>query len=248
MKKIMKTLSVIFYINSAILIAFGMFNMFGLPHSFGGDAYTYVVNLNYAICYFLLSFISLFIGFMFQYFIKPTKINKSNSNELLNKLINDNDLEGVKKAIEDGADPSSHMNYAIRTASEKGYIEIVKLLINDKRIDPSDNRNDAIKYSSEHGYTEIVELLLQDKRVDPSANNNSAIRYASDSGHLEVVKLLLTDERVDPSAEDNSAIKGASYNKHLEVVKLLLQDERVREKLTEINIININKLIDNFKI
>ncbi len=148
-------------------------------------------------------------------------------NELLKKSIKNNYLNGVKIALEKGADPSQEYNYAIRLASNNGHIEVVKLLLQDERVDPSDFNNYAIKKASENGHTEVVRLLLSDLRVDPSDHRNDAIRYASENGHTEVVKLLLSDSRVDPSDFNNYAIRYASKNGHTEIVKLLLQDKRV---------------------
>ena len=124
-------------------------------------------------------------------------------------------------------DPSAYDNYAIRWASRYGHVEVVKLLLMDKRVDPSTHGNYAIRIASDQGYVEVVKLLLQDKRVDPSTHGNYAIRTASSNGYVEVVKLLLMDKRVDPSARDNYAIRMASIYGHVGIVKLLLQDERV---------------------
>ena len=124
-------------------------------------------------------------------------------------------------------DPSDADNFAIRFASENGYLEVVQLLLQNERVDPSADDNYAIRLASYNGHMDIVRLLLQDVRVDPSADNNFAIRWASESGRLEVIQLLVQDERVDPSAYDNCSLKFASENGHLEVVQLLLLDERV---------------------
>ena len=161
---------------------------------------------------------------------------KPHSKEYIKPKININDItevskyglvDEVKKLIENGIDPSDNNNYAIKWASKNGHLEIVKLLLQDKRVDPSANNNYAIKWASKNGHTEVVKLLLEDPRVDPSDYYNYAIRYASDNDHVEVVKLLLQDKRVDPSDMDNNAIRLASENGHTEVVKLLLQDKRV---------------------
>ncbi len=99
-------------------------------------------------------------------------------------------------------DPSANDNWAIKYASENGYISIVKLLLNlplERGVDPSAGDNLAIIYASMNGYVLTVKLLLglplknkvHDLRVDPSANYNEAIRFASQNGHTSVVKLLL---------------------------------------------------------
>src|SRR3972149_6711686 len=139
----------------------------------------------------------------------------------------DGDINKVRQLIADGVNPAAMYNSAIRLASEYGYFEVVRLLLQDPRVDPAALDNYAIQWASAKGHLAVVRLLLQDPRVNPAANNNEAIQGASHYGHLELVRLLLSDPRVDPTALDNYAIRWASENGHLEVVRLLLQDPRV---------------------
>ena len=62
-------------------------------------------------------------------------------------------------------DPSADNNRAIRYASRKGHIEVVKLLLQDNRVNPLTKTNSAIGYACKYGKVEVVELLLQDNRV-----------------------------------------------------------------------------------
>lgn len=114
-------------------------------------------------------------------------------------------------------------------SSENGYLEIVKLLLEDEQVDPSDDNNYALKLACESGHLEIVRLLLEDKRVDPSDSYYSydSLAIASEKGHLDIVELLIYDERADPSADNNMSIRLASKNGHLDIVDLLFYDERV---------------------
>ena len=123
--------------------------------------------------------------------------------------------------------PSTDNNYAIRRASAKGHLDVVKVLLADSRIDPSVDNNYAIRSASENGHPEVVKELLKDKRVNPADRDNYAMQWASAKGHLEVVKVLLSDSRVNPSADNTYAIQLASENGHLDVVKELLKDKRV---------------------
>jgi hypothetical protein len=116
---------------------------------------------------------------------------------------------------------------SLQIACENGHLQVVKLLLADKRVDPSTDYQFSIQVASGNGYAEIVKLLLADKRVDPSTDNQYTICYASRLGHVEVVRLLLADERVDPSSGEQYAIRKAVQNGHVEVVKLLLSDQRV---------------------
>lgn len=154
------------------------------------------------------------------------KINKEQYNDI--RIPCGKGYIGVIKIFLDcKIDDSIYYDTAFIIACRKGYQEIVKLLLSDKRIYPSIYEGDAIVKASAAGNAYIVKLLLNDPRVDPSDCHNNSILYASINGHIEVVKLLLNDPRVDPSANNNYSIVYASRNGHTEMVKLLLNDPRV---------------------
>src|SRR3972149_12315787 len=81
-------------------------------------------------------------------------------------------------------------------ASQNGHYNVVKLLLEDKRINPADRYNWAIQLASFYGHYNIVKLLLGDNKVNPADDNNSAIQWASYNGHYNIVELLLEDKRV----------------------------------------------------
>jgi ankyrin repeat protein len=95
------------------------------------------------------------------------------------------------KLHHDRIDPSVDNNFAIQYATERGYKEIVELLLQDNRTDPSTENNFAIRIATTNGNKEIVEFLLKDKRIDPAVDNNFVIRYATERGYKEIVQLLL---------------------------------------------------------
>jgi ankyrin repeat protein len=104
-------------------------------------------------------------------------------------------------------------------------LDVVKLLLADKRVDPSADDQLAIRMACEDGQLEVVKLLLADERVDPSVSNSCTILGACAHGHTEIAQLLLADKRVDPS-ENHSFRFACSYD-HPAIVKLLLADERI---------------------
>ena len=116
-----------------------------------------------------------------------------------NQKLDINLADEIKSLIYNGVDPSTDDNFSIRYASRNGYIEIVKLLLQDDRVDPSVGYNEAIGMASMNGHLEIVKLLLQDSRVDPSDHFNFTILIAYEKGHREFIKLLLQDDRVKDS-------------------------------------------------
>lgn len=78
------------------------------------------------------------------------------------------DLQIYQEAIDHGEDldhPYSITNMPIRMASKYGHLEIVRLLLDDKRVDPTDRDNDAIWSAYENGHVDVVKLLLKDERV-----------------------------------------------------------------------------------
>lgn len=74
------------------------------------------------------------------------------------------DISDVIEYINDGDDPSSDDNLAIKVASEHNHIEVVKLLLKDKRVDPTADDNYAIRWASNNLNIEVVKLLLEDYR------------------------------------------------------------------------------------
>jgi ankyrin repeat protein len=126
------------------------------------------------------------------------------------------------KYFMDKVDPSIYNDSPIRYASLYGHFDIVRLLMNDKRVNPAALINESIIEASACGYVDIVKILLTDSRVDPSANDSQALRASVKNGHINVVKLLLKDKRVDPTKRYNEAIYHAIAERNHEMVRLLL--------------------------
>ena len=157
-----------------------------------------------------------------------------------NEYSSENPLLFVDRVFQDlnfCVDPSVYNNYAIRFASEQGYIHIVDRLLQESRsrVDPSAQNNYAIRFASKNGHLDVVDRLLQEQCVDPSADDNFAIRCASKYGHLAVVERLLREprSRVNPSAKDNFAIFHASLNNCVDVVYRLKFDLELNGSLDD---------------
>lgn len=119
--------------------------------------------------------------------------------------------------------PGGTLYYAVI----KNNIDIVKIILEDKKIDISYINNIHFRKACEYGRTEIVKEFLKDKRIESFAENNEAFQMACYNGHLDVVKELLKDERIDPSERDNFAIKAAGIHNHFEIVREILKDSRI---------------------
>jgi ankyrin repeat protein len=119
-----------------------------------------------------------------------------------------------------GINPADESNAAIRRAASSGHLEVVHLLLSDRRVNPTDIKNEALRhagiflifkntavlgflelgffsrrfvthYLAGNGHTDVVSLLLEDKRVDPTAKKNKAFRFACGYGHVDTAKFLL---------------------------------------------------------
>ena len=118
----------------------------------------------------------------FKILIKNTYLDRQ---KLFNCVVNRGLIEYVKILLKDNRkekiiDPSANNNYAIRRASGNGHLEVVKLLLNDKRVNPSDVNNETFKLSFKLGYIDIVRVLL----------THSNIKYPK-IPDLNVLKIIL---------------------------------------------------------
>jgi len=141
----------------------------------------------------------------------------------------------VRRLLEDGRfDPNTgYCTYSpLSEACDVSSFEIVKMLLEDKRVNMSTRHNLFALYSvGRQKDIEIVKLFLSDNRVDPNTGGCLIIE-ASAEGNIEIVKLLLLDPRIDPSIRDDEAMKLAMENEHFEVAELLKADNRVNPNAT----------------
>jgi len=131
--------------------------------------------------------------------------------------LNDYSIEALRQVID------KLVEYGIIYAVERGFVNVVKLLLADDRVDPTIRANYAICEAARMGYIEIVKLLLNDERVDHTGNNSySAICWAADKNHVDVVKLLLKVEPFTPNANTcKGLLRIASRADNMEIIKLV---------------------------
>ena len=58
-----------------------------------------------------------------------------------------------------------NLNRPFKRAAENGQFEMVKLLLQDKRVDPFDGAGDSIRWAARNKHRDIVILLLKDSRL-----------------------------------------------------------------------------------
>ena len=136
----------------------------------------------------------------------------------------------VMKIMLSNDDSINNINLQFIISVRRGYLSIVKLLI-DLGADIHAKNNQAIIMASYCNRLDIVKLLI-DLGADIHAQNNQAIVDASMRGHLSVVQLLI-NSGADIHDQNNQAIVNASSYGHLHVKKLLI------ESITDIHAQNI---------
>ncbi|BCS82725.1 ankyrin repeat protein [Cotonvirus japonicus] len=128
-------------------------------------------------------------------------------------------LSIVKFLIDNGADIHVLDNEPVRLAAEHGHIEIVEFLVNLGANVKADN-NYAIRFASERGHLSVVDFLIK-HGANVKADNNYAFIYACKNGHLDVAKML-KNAGANPKANNDLAIKMACIGGKLSVVKYLV--------------------------
>ncbi len=110
-----------------------------------------------------------------------------------------NNIEQVKKHINDGVDiDAKHTDTgktALILASERGHIEIVKLLVNSgATVDAEDNsKKTALMWASQGGNIEVAKFLI-DSYANVNALDNDGkivLFYACRNFNIEMMKLIL---------------------------------------------------------
>ena len=127
-------------------------------------------------------------------------------------------IEVVKLLLESGADVHVDNDYALRHASENGHEEVVGALL-ESGADVHAEGDYALRWAAQNGYDEVVKILLE-LGADVHIRDDFALRWASANGHMDVVRLLI-ESGANVHARNNFALHWASRNDHMEVVEYL---------------------------
>lgn len=155
-----------------------------------------------------------------------------NNISILDYTLN-NDIEGVKKCIEDGI--SINYQYstdgatALHIACSRGNLRMVKFLIdNGANVNKQDNNGftPLMCASFNNCKSTVIHLVhIRETNLDlQSKNGSSALLFASRGGSLDIVKILV-EFRANIELEDYMSFTAttiASYNGHINVLRYLL--------------------------
>lgn len=161
--------------------------------------------------------------------------NKKFENENLLEETKNNNIDGVKKALKFGAEIDTIARFApdytaLMIASEKGFIDIVEILVENKANVNAANFNGwtSLMLASSAGHFKIVELLIK-KNAQVNAKtvlNTTALIVAVFSGHKNIVKILIENK-----ADLNIRITNGDYKGK---TALMLAKEKDYQEIVEI--------------
>ncbi|MEZ0004953.1 ankyrin repeat protein [Flavobacterium sp. 28YEA47A] len=157
-------------------------------------------------------------------------------NQNVLELVQKNDMNGMAKALENGADANTadtNKNSLLLIATRNGQAEMAKLLVKHGADvnQQSDNLDSAFLYAGASGQTELVKLYLDHgARFDLfNRYNGTALIPACERGHVETVRLLANTKkfpidhvnRLGWTALMEAIVLGDGSKKYQEIVQIL---------------------------
>lgn len=138
-------------------------------------------------------------------------------NEFL-KAIRKGDIRTVNRFLLDKKfDPGAT---AIKTAIETGNLDIVKRLLNSKKVNPTINNNSIFIQAVRDRNDELVEILLKDGRVF----SHKSVEKAVNDNNLEFIEILSKIGKIDVIYNNYSLLNIAAEKGNGEMFKLLLRN------------------------
>lgn len=126
-------------------------------------------------------------------------------------------------------DPSKEENYAITKAASDGHLDLVKVLLSDKRVNPAAKNNRALRRACKNHHKEVVIELLKDPRVDPSASNNKAIKRACKKNDLDILAGILDHPNTNEDAINAALDSAGFWTKH--GIKKVINNSNLKRKM-----------------
>ncbi|WP_082402873.1 ankyrin repeat domain-containing protein [Achromobacter xylosoxidans] len=108
--------------------------------------------------------------------------------QLMDAVVVEN-LETVKRLVEQGADIHFLRDCILRWAAGNGQLEVVKFLV-EQGADIHADDDLALRWAAEEGHLDIVKFLVE-KGADIHARNEEPLERAAEEGYIEVVQFLV---------------------------------------------------------
>lgn len=134
--------------------------------------------------------------------------------------VSENNLDKLKAALKDGADPSASHSKGLRLAAGMGQTDMVAVLLH-AGADVTALDNAALRTAAKSGHGSIVSMLLG-AGADANAGEGEALIDAASHGRAEMVNMLLS-YGADPHADDDLALRKAAFAGDLNIVRALVR-------------------------
>lgn len=148
------------------------------------------------------------------------------------QAVKKNDIDTVKKFLNSDFDIAQKDNQIFIIAGYNGYLDIVKLLIEDDRIDPNARNSTALINIINQGNQELIEFVINHDKVDfknlePKILNSILLMASLNDNTKLINKILSIDFKIDHKKD---ILYQAIEQNRLNSVKALLKDERFNEE------------------
>lgn len=124
-------------------------------------------------------------------------------------------------SVDPNARPRAGLS-ALSNATRYGHIEVIRLLLKDRRTNVHLDDEDALCEAAKRGHLDIVKLLLK-CGANPGLIHSFPFRVACANGHIEVARLLAKDSRIKIDACDGEALMSTCFYGASDLVSALLR-------------------------
>ena len=180
----------------------------------------------------------LFSGASYQ-----TEYSRIQETELISKCLS-NDIKFVKELLKNGKYCKKYKNDALICTIEKGYLEIVKCLIENG----AEEKDTALICASKNGYLEIIKYLL----AQGANKKNEALKEAIKNNKLDIIDYLLflggEYNNLCDEILKNTQLISKCLNNNVTSLKDLLQKGKYCKKYKNDALIYVSKKQDYPKI
>lgn len=107
----------------------------------------------------------------------------------------------------------------LNVAAEKGYLEILKYMVEDMKMDPHMNDEEPLVSACTYGHLPVVRYLVEEQKADVRVRNDTPLVSAYNCG----IVAYLISKGVDVNARNSFAMRFAAEKGSLETVKYLVQ-------------------------
>ena len=142
--------------------------------------------------------------------------NNDSVHELFHEAISESHLEVIQSMLPHVNLSTTHV-FMTKLSEIIDRIEIIKVLLEDKKPDSNIWINYAGRLASNYGHIDIVKLLLQDTRVNP----NDLLEIATKHNHTKIIKLLINDDRTKFDNDMTNILYHLKENGRDEIIKLI---------------------------